>query len=153
MILIDTNVLLRAAQPAHADCAAAKHAVKSARLGGYMPCLVPQVIYEYWVVATRPMQDNGLGMTTPEAAADIAQLTQQFRFLRDERSIFDRWEQIVVQYAVQGKTGHDARLVAAMDRHGIGKLLTFNDSHFRRFSRVHVIHPNRISDLEPWNGT
>ncbi len=52
MILVDTNVLLRSAQPAHTQFAAAKSAVKNARLRGYEPCIVPQVIYEYWVVAT-----------------------------------------------------------------------------------------------------
>ena len=67
MILIDTNVLLRAAQPAHTHHSAAKAAVKTARLRGYIPCIVPQVLYEYWVVATRPLAQNGLNLTASEA--------------------------------------------------------------------------------------
>ncbi len=37
MILIDTNVLLRVAQPTHSHCAIAKEAVKTARLRGFIP--------------------------------------------------------------------------------------------------------------------
>ncbi|MDA1052359.1 MAG: PIN domain-containing protein [Planctomycetota bacterium] len=148
MILVDTNVLLRSAQPGHLHFTAAKNAVKTARLRGYTPCIVPQVIYEYWVVTTRPLADNGLGVTTVEAEVEIEKLIEQFHFYRDERAIFDRWQQLVVQHKVSGKTGHDARLVAAMERHQIKHLISFNDQHFHRFPSISVIHPDRIDTLQ-----
>jgi hypothetical protein len=43
MILVDTNILLRSAQPSHRHFAAAIAGVKTARQRGYMPCIVPQV--------------------------------------------------------------------------------------------------------------
>lgn len=147
MILVDTNVLLRSVQPRHSQFMAAKNAIKTSRLRGYMPCLVPQVIYEYWVVATRPLGENGLGMTTVEAESDIEKLIEQFHFYRDERAIFDLWQQLVVQHQVSGKTGHDARLVAAMHRHRIEHLISFNDQHFHRFREITVIHPDTIDGL------
>lgn len=147
MILVDTNVLLRAAQPGHAHHAAAKTAVKTLRLRGYVPCVVPQVLYEYWVVATRPLTENGLGLTTGEAQDDLAQIMEQFHFFRDERAIFERWQQLVTDYDVRGKTAHDARLVAAMMRHGITDLVTFNDEHFRRFSAITAVHPDHVAYL------
>jgi predicted nucleic acid-binding protein len=147
MILVDTNVLLRAAQPSHPHCAAAIAAVKSARLRGYIPCIVPQVIYEYWVVATRSVADNGLGLTIAEAETDTAQLLDQFQLFRDERAIFDHWRQIVVQHDVHGKSAHDARLVAAMNRHGLAYLLTFNDADFKRFTEITALHPAKIASL------
>jgi predicted nucleic acid-binding protein len=153
MILIDTNVLLRAVQPNHAQCVAAKNSIKTARIRGYIPCIVPQIVYEYWVVATRAIAENGLGMTTAEAEVDVEQLTRQFRFFRDERAIFDRWRQLVAQYDVRGKTGHDTRLVAAMDRHGIKHLVTFNDQDFRRFWSISIIHPDQADLLPPFHGT
>ena len=124
MILVDANILLRSAQPTHAHYATAK-AVKTARLRGYIPCIVPQVIYEYWVVATRPIGENGLGLTTAEADDDIAQIIQQFHLFRDERAILDRWQRLVVEHGAHGKTAHDASLVAAMNRYGITHLVTF----------------------------
>lgn len=42
-----------------------------------------------------------------------------FTLLRDERAIFEHWQELVVQFDVKGKNGHDARLVAAMKRHKI----------------------------------
>ncbi len=147
MILVDTNVLLRAAQPGHSQYAAAVAAVKTARKQGEVPCVVPQVLYEFWVVATRPVADNGLGMTTTDAEADVADLVQQFHLFRDERAILDRWQRLVVDHDVRGKTAHDARIVAAMERHGIQRLLTFNPQHFRRFVGIDVIHPDNIGSL------
>jgi hypothetical protein len=94
MILVDANVLLRSAKPRHSQYGAAKAAVTSARRRGYAPCIVPQVIYEYWVVATRPIAENGLGMTTAEAETDIAQIIEQFHLfeMREPFSIAGkRW--------------------------------------------------------------
>lgn len=105
--------------------------------------------YEYWVVATRPLGENGLGMTTTEAEMDIEKLVEQFHLFRDERAIFDRWRQLVVQHHVSGKSGHDARIVAATDRHGIKRLVSFNDQHFHRFPSITAIHPDSIDNLQP----
>jgi predicted nucleic acid-binding protein len=147
MILVDTNVLLRAAQPAHVHYAAAKAAVKTSRRRGYIPCIVPQVLYEYWVVATRPIAENGLGLTPAETEHDLGQIVDQFHLFRDERAILDRWLRLVVVHSVQGKSAHDARLVAAMIRHGITHLVTFNDQHFRRFTAITAIHPDNVTSL------
>jgi hypothetical protein len=114
---------------------------------GYIPCIVPQIVYEYWVVATRPLAENGLGLTIAEAEDDVSRIIGQFHLFRDERAILDRWRQLVVQYDVQGKTAHDARLVAAMHRHGALHLLTFNDAHFQRFPGITVVHPEKVTTL------
>jgi predicted nucleic acid-binding protein len=45
---------------------------------------------------------------------------------------------------VKGKTAHDARLVAAMRRHGVNRLLTFNASHFARFAGITVLTPEGV---------
>jgi predicted nucleic acid-binding protein len=71
-ILVDTNVLLRAAHPAsplHPVCTRA-----FAKLLGdnHTVWLAPQTIVEFWVVATRPADVNGLGWTTADAGAQIA---------------------------------------------------------------------------------
>ena len=85
-----------------------------------------QVLYEYWAVATRPATENGLGLTIEETAAKLTDFKAVFPLLRDERGILDQWEKSEVAHRVQGKPSHDARLAAAMDRHGLSHLLTFN---------------------------
>jgi predicted nucleic acid-binding protein len=150
-ILIDTSVLVRTSHPQSADYQIAVDAIAALPDTGYEACLVPQVIYEYWVVATRPSRQNGLGFTAQQAASDIAQLRSFFPLLRDERAIFDRWHQLVTDHEVLGKNGHDARLVAAMERHAILQILTFNDSDFLRFPGITVLTPRNIVTRSPNN--
>ncbi len=139
MILVDTNVLLRLVQPSHSKHAVALAALAHLRYTNDTLCLVPQVIYEFWVVATRPLDVNGLGMSAAEAERDVEKLIERFRLFRDERGIFDRWQQHVTLNHVLGKSAHDARLIAAMQRHGITRLLTFNATDFKRFSGIDVL--------------
>ena len=87
-ILVDTNVLLRMAQESHPNQAVAKEAVLRLHADGHDLCIVPQVIYEYWVVATRPIDQNGLEMTTAIADLAVDQWQQLFLLLRDERAIY-----------------------------------------------------------------
>jgi predicted nucleic acid-binding protein len=45
---------------------------------------------------------------------------------------------------VKGKNAHDARLVAAMQRHGLTRLLTFNKPDFMRFPGINVYSPAEV---------
>jgi hypothetical protein len=53
-VLLDTNILTRSAEPAHPMHVLARDAVKKLRSEDAKMFIVPQVIYEFWVVATRP---------------------------------------------------------------------------------------------------
>jgi predicted nucleic acid-binding protein len=106
--------------------------------------LVPQVLYEFWVVVTRPIASNGLGMTPSDATAHVVLMRSLFRLLRDERAIYEIWEQLVGSLQIKGKPAHDARLAAAMQRHGITHLLTFNTADFTRFAFVTTFDPAAV---------
>jgi predicted nucleic acid-binding protein len=96
------------------------------------------------VVATRPLGENGLGMTPAEAAADLGRIKAMFLFLPETPAIYPAWEALVLQHAVSGKLSHDARLVAAMQVHGLTAILTFDKTGFGRFPGIDVIHPAEI---------
>jgi predicted nucleic acid-binding protein len=94
------------------------------------------------VVATRPIAQNGLGMTTAEADAELVKLGPPlFRLLLDERAIYGSGRELVTRFSVEGKQAHDARLVAAMQRHGLTHLLTFNTADFQRYPGIRVLDP------------
>ena len=133
-ILLDTNVLLRSIEPMHAHHSAVVEAVAKLHEMGHELAIAPQVLYEFWSVATRPIERNGLGMTPVEAHAQLIAMQRLFRLLRDERAIYAVWEQLVVAHAVRGKQAHDARLAAAMQRHSVTHILTFNASDFARYA-------------------
>jgi predicted nucleic acid-binding protein len=140
-ILLDTNVVLRLGdrgRPMHPE---ARAAVDWLDANGHECVIVPQVLYEYWVVATRPTEQNGLGMNVADAKAAMLQWMTVFRLLLDERGIFAYWRDLVATNEVKGKNAHDARLVAAMQRHGVTELLTFNKGDFARFSTINAFAP------------
>src|SRR5262249_44588037 len=135
-VLLDTNVLGRMTEPGHAQHQLAVDAVAALVGRGDSPCLVPQVLYEFWVVATRPVAANGLGMTPSQAAAEIARLERLFTVLPDSPAIYAEWKRLVATHSVAGKNAHDARLVAAMTVHGLTQLITFNTADFARFPGI-----------------
>ena len=140
-IALDTNILTRAAQPNHPMHHEALDALDALRKQGEDLCIVPQNLYEFWVVATRPLTANGLGMSTVQAEAELSFIKKLFRFLNDTPAVYTEWERLVSQHAVSGKNAHDARVVAAMRVHGITQLLTFNADDFKRFSDIIVLTP------------
>jgi predicted nucleic acid-binding protein len=96
---------------------------------------------ELWVVATRPPSQNGLGLSTTEAAAELMRLKSMFPLLPDTPAIYPVWESLVIQYRVSGKPAHDARLVAAMHVHGLTAILTFDKTGFSRYAGIEVVCP------------
>jgi len=143
-LLLDTNILTRSAQPAHTMHADDVDAVSALRTAGDELCVVPQNLVEFWAVATRPLNVNGLEMTTARAQIELARIKSFFRYLPDTSSVYDEWERLVTNHAVSGKNSYDARIAAAMIVHGVTHLLTFNVSDFKRYSEITVISPPEI---------
>lgn len=148
-VLLDTNILTRAAQPGHPMYRDALDSLDALRQRGEVLCIVPQNLYEFWVVATRPLSANGMGMTPPQAEAELSSLKRLFRFLSDTPHVYTEWERLVSQHAVSGKNAHDARLVAAMMVHRLSQLLTFNVDDFKRFSGITVLTPASVLNRKP----
>ena len=71
---MDTNILLRGAQPSHPMHADAVNAQAALRQRGDQPCIVAQNLIEFRAVATRPVAANGLGMTQSQVAHEMIQL-------------------------------------------------------------------------------
>ncbi len=151
-VLLDSNILLRLSQPGHPHEQATTASVDL--LQQHHHCvIVPQTIYEYWVVATRPIDVNGLGLTSTFAAAERDRFLELFKLLRDERSIYEHWLHVVDSYQTIGVKAHDARYVAAMKRHGITHLLTFNDRDFQKYDNITVFTPTQIVNRQQANPT
>jgi predicted nucleic acid-binding protein len=149
VILLDTNVVLRHARrtdPAHTLVNAV---VRHLLAGGQLLCVVPQNIYEFWVVATRPVANNGLGLSVAECDADIADILATFQFLPDSAAVYTEWLALVRAHGCQGKVAHDARFVAAMRTHGVTSLLTFNVADFARYPGLTLLDPNAVTASIP----
>jgi predicted nucleic acid-binding protein len=105
-------------------------------------CFVtPQVLIEFWVVATRPLEVNGLGWTTRKTREEIDRILHQFALLEETPAIFSLWLQLVAEYDIKGKRTHDIRLLAVMKAHNITHLLTFNPDDFIALADITIVNP------------
>jgi predicted nucleic acid-binding protein len=143
-VLLDTNILTRSFQDRHEQHATAVEAVAVLRARGDELFVVPQVLFEFWVVATRPLGENGFGSTPQEAAARLSELKRSFKLELDPPDLFAAWERLVAENEVSGKAAHDARLVASMEKAGLEAILTFNVRHFVRYRHVTVLAPEEL---------
>jgi predicted nucleic acid-binding protein len=141
LILADTNILLRSVEPEHRMHAAACDSAELLRRRGHSLCIFPQCVYEFWVVATRPKKDSGLGMEPAEAVRQLNGVLAVFDLLADTSAVFPECVRLVGTHSVRGKPAHDARLVAAMTVHAVTHLLTFNDADFRRYPGITTLTP------------
>jgi predicted nucleic acid-binding protein len=109
--------------------------------------LTPQVLIEFWVVATRPLEVNGLGWTTRKTRQEIAQILYQFTLLEETPDVFTLWFQLVAEYDIKGKRTHDIRLLAVMKAHRITHLLTFNPDDFIALPDITIVNPQNCRKL------
>jgi len=144
-VLVDTNLLVRTLQPHHPLYAVADGSIAVLRSQNKKLYLTPQNLIEFWTVATRPVDVNGLGMSTAVIRLEIERLERFFTVLPETPEIYPAWKRLVIQYQVVGKPAHDARLVAAMHVHGIATILTFDASGFSRYAGIEVVHPVAVA--------
>lgn len=143
-VLLDSNILLRFSQIGSLQHPAARKAIIRLRLASEDIYIVPQNIVEFWSVATRPMESNGLGLSILETKIEIRKFKRLFDLRDDPPNIFRVWESLVDKHTVRGRNVHDARLVAAMLEYRITRILTFNGKDFKRFSEIEVIDPRDV---------
>lgn len=132
MILLDTNILLCAAQsnsPFFEEVTnKILHLAKEEEL-----VLCPQNFYEFYAVATRPISANGFGLSPQEAIEQLKRLQEAYVVLPESDLVFQHWQALLTRYNIQGKSTHDAKIAAFMIAHGIRKLYTLNKKDFQRY--------------------
>jgi len=146
--LLDTNVVMRFCNSSDVQHKLAANAISRLLMQSDECFLVTQVIIEFWVVATRPTQVNGLGWTVEQTRSTIDQLLDRFPVLEESPQIFPNWLNLVTTNRVMGKRTHDIRIIAAMLANKITHLLTFNPSDFTGVSSITITHPQ---DLTPFD--
>jgi predicted nucleic acid-binding protein len=143
--LLDTNVLLRFCNPSDVQHRLVADAVSFLLAQGDECFLTAQVVIEFWVVATRPVEVNGLGWTVEETRSRIDELCNRFPILEDSSQIFTNWLDLVTSRKVMGKRTHDARIVAAMLTHEVTHILTLNPSDFAISSNITIVRPQDLN--------
>ena len=136
MILLDTNILTASKQSGHPDFVKVTERLIQFVNDIEELIICPQNMYEFFVAATRPIANRGLGLSRKKAFGEIENLKNTYKFINDPENLFTTWLQIIQDYEVSGKQGHDARLAAFMIAHGIDNIYTMNDKDFNRYADI-----------------
>ena len=134
-VLVDTNVLLTATTPSRT---LHKRALKVLNQwpNRVRLCTSGQILREYMVVATRPLLDNGLGLTRRDALANVDSFVERMLFLEEGWTVHQRLTTLLRTAECAGKQIHDANVVATALSHGVGGVLTENVDDFRFYSEM-----------------
>jgi predicted nucleic acid-binding protein len=133
-ILVDTNVLLSATVPLRPLHRAALTVLNDWPNQGMVLVASSQILREYLVVATRPVEVNGLGLGIEDALFNVVALQGRMRLLMENEPAWDRLRALIATYGCRGKQIHDANMVALALASGVTRLITANVGDFSRFA-------------------
>lgn len=140
-VVADTNVWLRLADNRSSQHTQARESIVQLLSRDARVFLVPQNLVEFWAVATRPAEANGLGWSAGKAAFEVSRMRSRFELLPESERIFEKWFEVVQSEKISGKRVHDARLAVQLWVHGVSHLLTFNGADFAKFTWLSVLRP------------
>jgi len=142
--LLDTNVLLRLYQPNSPEFSPIRRAVNSLHRSNAALYYLSQNLVEFWNVSTRPVAQNGYGLSPAETDEVARQIEKAFILLPDVEAIHHECRWLVLAYGVSGTKVHDARIVAAMIVHGVRQILTLDGRDFERYTEIEIVPPQNI---------
>jgi len=138
---LDTNALLEATDVSRSNHGEALGLFDAAIEAGAHLALSGQILREYLVVATRPVEANGLGLAAALALENAERIAERSVFLEETRSVSEALRRLVAALAIGGKRIHDANVVATMQRSRLQRLVTLNRDDFADFQGLVVLTP------------
>jgi hypothetical protein len=139
--LVDTNIVLRGNASAGLE-GPIRRKVRALTGEGLQLCIAGQSITEAWVVMTRPVSANGLGLKPEDARRELDDAVRIYSLIADPPDLNTRWLDICVARRVIGRQAFDARLAAVMIGLGIRRLVTLNPIDFSRYPELELIVPD-----------
>jgi predicted nucleic acid-binding protein len=133
-VMLDTNVLLAATDESRAEHRDALMVLNDWASVRTDLCTSGQVLREYLAVATRPAENNGLGLNLTDALGNVRAIRERTTLLAENSKVADRLLGLLADVECTGKQVHDANLVATMLVHGVSAMMTMNLADFARFA-------------------
>lgn len=137
-VLVDTNVLLEASDEGRRLHVQSLTVFQNSLKDGVDLFLCTQVIREYLVVATRPIENNGLGMTPATAIGNIRQFRTRSSCVAETLQAGELFLEWAARFGTCGKKLHDLQILATASTAGIDVLLTANEQDFPKPSPVAI---------------
>jgi predicted nucleic acid-binding protein len=143
-VLVDTNVLLEASDEGRQFHMQAMAVFQTALASGVDLFLGTQVLREYLVVATRPVENNGLGMSIETALENIRRFRRRTSLIAESLSAGELFLEWAGQFGIRGKRLHDLQILATASTAGMNALLTANGRDFPKSSPLAIIPLSEI---------
>ena len=138
-LFVDTNVLLTATDDSRQLHSEAMQLLADSTSQSLRLAASGQVVREYLVVATRPIEVNGLGLSIQDAEANVNELLRCIKLYDETEEVSRHLRQLAITHSLRGKRLHDANIIATMAVHGISTLLTQNGDDFAPFEDIAVV--------------
>lgn len=144
--LIDTNVFLRLVSKTDPDRLVCLNALQKLIASKENLYYTTQVLAEFWVVCTRPATARGgYGLSSVKTEQKAKLIERYCELLPDSSATHQEWKRLIVTHAIRGVVIHDARMVAAMNIHGVTHILTFNENDFKHYPGITIVSPDEIT--------
>ena len=141
---VDTNVLISATDTSRVLHESSLRLLTSVpRSGGHL-VWSGQIIREYLVVATRPIEVNGLGLTSDEALENTQRFATRMNFLEETHRVVQNLRELTATHRLIGRRIHDANIVATMMAAGISNCITADETDYGCFAQIKAVSPSRF---------
>ena len=138
-LFVDTNVLLTATDESRQLHSEALNLLSGIVNRDKRLAASGQIVREYLVVATRPIENNGLGLSVTDAEANVTAFLRYLDLYDETEEVSRRLRRLATTHNLRGRRIHDANIVATMSVHGIHTLLTQNGPDFAPFNEIAIL--------------
>lgn len=140
--LLDTNVLVYAADGTSPFYEPSRHLRDSGLLGEVSLCIFPQILSEFFAVITDSRRVNN-PRTQEEAATEIEKYLKAEHLLKlyPGPDVMDIMLDLLRRYEIKKQEIFDLQLVATMLSNNIKRIYTFNGEHFVGFAEIETLKP------------
>lgn len=141
--LVDTNVLIYAFTKDSEYYKSSRELLNKAQEGELSLCITPQVLAEFYAIATDPRRTS-----VPQEPHETANVIDQLLampgmvLLSLPVDVVNRWTTLIRQHPVRGSDIFDVQLVATMLGNGVNQIYTYNRLDFEKFSEIEVLTPS-----------
>ena len=145
LILLDTNVLVYAADVTSPFHNTASVILNRGLQGSLSLCITPQVLFEFFSVITNPKRvdsvwDKEKVVRAIEKYFQADLITKIYPNTNDVQDLLD----FLKRYEIKGRGIFDLHLVITMLANGVTRICTYNDKDFTKYSEIEVLNPESV---------
>jgi predicted nucleic acid-binding protein len=140
--LLDTNVLVYAADETSPFHQASRNLRDRGLRGEISLCLFPQIFYEFFAIVTDPRRVQN-PRSKEEAVLEIEKYYQADYLLKMYAGpdVMEITLDLLKRYEIRKQEIFDLQLVATMLSNNVTGIFTFNQDHFGKYKEIEVMKP------------